>query len=45
MKFEMATLFDNSMLFCSSKEDVGAVLGIGSKKGDVILLDGDLGAG
>jgi len=26
-------------------EDVGAVLGIGSQKGDVILLDGDLGAG
>lgn len=26
-------------------EDVGAILGIGSQKGDVILLDGDLGAG
>merc|ERR1712232_286946 len=26
-------------------EDVGAILGIGSRIGDVILLDGDLGAG
>lgn len=26
-------------------EDVGAVLSVGTKGGDVILLDGDLGAG